>query len=69
MQEIHTRLLSILARLQSSPDRYQRGLAGWVEQAHDIERDGDGWRVLTADGRQSWFRASSVDAVLKEHGA
>lgn len=69
MQEIHTRLLSILSRLRTSRDRFQAGLAGWVEQAHSIDADGDGWRIVTSDGRTSWYRRSSVEAVLAEHGA
>lgn len=64
MTPIHTRLLSVLSRLQTSPDRFERGLAGWVEQAHDITADGDGWRVLTADGRSTWYGRASVEAAL-----
>lgn len=71
MQEIHTRLLSILARLQASPDRFQRGLARWLEQAHEVASDNDGAtvRITATSGRETWYARGAIEKVLREYGA
>jgi hypothetical protein len=69
MTTIHTRLLSILSRLRTSGDRYQRGLAGWVENAHSIDADGAGWRISTADDRTTWYSSAAIERVLADYRA
>lgn len=68
MAPIHTRLLSILSQLQTSPDLRHRGLAGWVEMADDITEEPPNIRI-TAGTRQTYYKVTSIEVILGQFGA
>jgi len=66
---IHTRLLSILSRLQTSADARTRNLGTWVGRAHSIEVGGTRYRIEDENGFCSYPDRAWVDGVLEAHGA
>ena len=69
MTPIHTRLLSILSRLQTSADARTRNLGEWVRRAHSVEVDGARYRIEDERGFCSYPDRGWVDGLLASFGA
>ena len=67
MNRTHEKLLGMVARLKADPDLMLRQLGRWVEDAHSIDPDNDGWRVTTSDGLAKWFSGSVIAAVIAKY--